>query len=79
MFGSCVYLLTRGNITRRKLLVAPSALFLLATADIIITLYIFFHCVIQEDLATAQQGDYDELWEESLKIKFGFYVAAKYV
>jgi len=53
MFGSCVYLLIRRNITPRKLLAASSALFLLATADIVITLYFFFHFVIQNDLATT--------------------------
>lgn len=83
MFGSCVYLLKRRNITRRKLLAALSALFLLATADIIITLYCFFHSVRQEDLAPTKiqlmERNYDESWDESLKIKFGFYVMAKYV
>jgi len=83
VFGSCVYLLTRRNIAWRKLLAVSSALFLLATADIIITLYFFFHFVIQHDLATTgtalQQKSLYKSWNEPLKIKFGFYVVAKYV
>ncbi|KIM43570.1 hypothetical protein M413DRAFT_384002 [Hebeloma cylindrosporum] len=79
MFGSCLYLLTRRNVTPRKLLVASSALFLLATADVIITLYFFFHFVLPKDLATTGipllQRDH-KTWNEPLKIKFGFYVVA---
>lgn len=79
MFGSCLYLLTRRHVTPRKLLAASSALFLLATADVIITLYFFFHFVLPKDLATTGipllQRDH-KTWNEPLKIKFGFYVVA---
>lgn len=82
MFGSCAYILIRRtrNVTRRKLLATSSALFLLATADIIITLHFFFHLVIPNDLATIgvalQQRDYHKSWDDPLKIKFGVYVVA---
>ena len=85
MFGSCAYILIRRtrNVTRRKLLATSSALFLLATADIIITLHFFFHFVIQNDLAkngiALQQRDDHKSWDEPLKIKFGVSVVAKYV
>jgi len=83
MFGSCAYLLTRRNATRRKLLAALSVLFLLATADIIITLFFFFHFAIPKDSALAniplQKRGHPKTLSNPLKVKFGFYVVAKYV
>lgn len=75
MFGSCAYLLTRRNATRRKLLAALSVLFLLATADIIITLFSFFHFAIPKDSALQKRGHPTAL-SNPLKVKFGFYVVA---
>jgi len=83
MFGSCAYLLLRRNVTRRKLLAALSVLFLLATADIIITLFFVFHFAIPKDLSRAaialQERGHPKTLGDPLKIKFGFYVVAKYV
>lgn len=80
MFGSCAYLLIRRNVTRRKLLAALSVLFLLATADIIITLFFVFHFAIPKDLSRAaialQERGHPKTLGDPLKIKFGFYVVA---
>ncbi|KDR70236.1 hypothetical protein GALMADRAFT_893033 [Galerina marginata CBS 339.88] len=77
LFAWCAFVLIRRKMVQRTLLVATSLLFLLATADIIITGYFFFHFVLKPAAAsTPSTTSTHETWNRLLEIKFGFYVVA---
>lgn len=80
LFCASGFILLRSKVIPRKLLVAKSLLFLLGTADILLTLFFFLRLVLQPGLPFGQKahsgGDH-EPWNRILEVKFALYVAAK--
>ncbi|KAF8154714.1 hypothetical protein B0H34DRAFT_534300 [Crassisporium funariophilum] len=80
MFSSCVFMLVKRKTVQRGLLTASVVLFLLASADICLTLFFFFHFVLQSDQQTtngaAPNHNGHEPWNRTLEFKFVLYVVA---
>jgi len=75
LFGWAAFSLVRQGAIRRTVLVASSLLFLLGTADVILTTYFFFKFVLQVPGVSSQ----NESWNKILEVKFAVYVVANII
>ncbi|KAF8960651.1 hypothetical protein BDZ97DRAFT_1832956 [Flammula alnicola] len=77
LFCSCAFMLARQKVIQRTLFIASSLLFLLASADMILTLYFFFRFVLGSSTqsSSAVQNTH-EPWNRILEVKFALYVVA---
>jgi hypothetical protein len=79
LFCTSAFFILRSKIVHKKLLAATSLLFLLGTADILLTLYFFLRLVLQPGVPfghRVQSGGDHEPWNRILEVKFALYVAA---
>ncbi|PPQ88181.1 hypothetical protein CVT25_005146 [Psilocybe cyanescens] len=77
LFACCFYTLVKQKTIQKTILIASSLLFVLATADILVTGYFFFHFVLKQPrVSTSATASMHETWNRILEIKFGFYVVA---
>ncbi|KAF8908166.1 hypothetical protein CPB84DRAFT_1959343 [Gymnopilus junonius] len=72
LFGCAAFTLIRQKSVQRPVLAAFSLLFLLGTADVILTTYFFFKFVLQVPGVTRK----DEKWNKFLEVKFAVYLVA---
>lgn len=77
LFGYCTIILAKRKIVQKIVLGAVIALFLLASADIAVTLFFFFRYALASRTTLNQTGN--QPWSRTLKYKFALYIFAKYV
>jgi hypothetical protein len=73
LFGYCTIILAKRKVVQRIRLGTLIALFLLASGDIAVTLYFFFHFA----LSSATLNEAEGRWSKTLMYKFALYIVAK--
>jgi len=82
LFASCVYSLWWTRLKRRRLLAAIAVLFMLATADVVLTVHFFFRtalrvvAVVVAPSVRSGSSESAEPWDRTLEYKFGLYIFA---
>lgn len=73
LFGYCTVILSKHKVVQRMRLGTLIALFLLASGDIAITLFFFFHFALSGAIALDESG---RPWSKTLMYKFALYIVA---
>lgn len=76
LFGYCTIVLSKRKVGQRLRLGTLIALFLLASGDIVVTLFFFFHFALSSVKVLDVSGP---KWSKTLMYKFALYIVAKYV
>jgi len=73
LFGYCTVVLAKRKVAQRMRLGTLIAMFLLASGDITITLFFFFHFALSGEIALDESG---QPWSKTLMYKFALYIVA---